>query len=260
MQSKKTIGILGCGWLGYDLALKLHEHNYQVRGTSRSQEKLDQLKQNGIQAFEIDITEDKIYGDLQGFLEHLDTIVIDIPPGLRKNPESDFAYRMRMLMRFVQVYEIPHVIFISSTSVFEDREDIPSFDENSIPNATSNNGKKIIAAEEGIQRMAQKSTIIRPCGLIGEDRHPIEMLAGKSGIKNPNAPVNLVTRDHVNKIIQNVIAGEIDAPVIHAISEPHESREAYYLRAAKEFDLKAPVFDHDGSSVGKKIISITSIS
>jgi nucleoside-diphosphate-sugar epimerase len=260
MQSKKTIGILGCGWLGYDLALKLKKQNYQVRGTSRSQEKLEKLRQNSIQAFEIDLTEDKIYGDLQGFLEHLNVLVIDIPPGLRKNPESDFAYRMRMLMRFVQVYEIPHVIFISSTSIFEDREDIPSYDEHSIPNATSNSGKKIIAAEEGIQKMAQKSTIIRPCGLIGEDRHPIKMLAGKSGIKNPDAPVNLVTRDHVNKIIQNVIAGEIDAPVIHAISEPHANRKVYYQKAADEFGLAKPVFEKEGSSVGKRIVSTISSS
>lgn len=260
MQSKKTIGILGCGWLGYDLALKLKKQNYQVRGTSRSQEKLGQLTQNGIQAFEIDFTEDKIYGDLQGFLEHLDKLVIDIPPGLRKNPESDFAYRMRMLMRFVQVYEIPHVIFISSTSVFEDQVDFPTYDEHAIPNATSNSGKKIIAAEEGIQKMIQKSTIIRPCGLIGSDRHPIKMLAGKSGIKNPDAPINLVTRDHVNKTILKVIAGELNAPVIHAISEPHENREVYYQKAAEEFGLEKPVFEKEVSSVGKRIVSTISSS
>ncbi|WP_438968833.1 NAD(P)H-binding protein [Nonlabens sp.] len=260
MQSKETIGILGCGWLGYDLALKLKEQNYQVRGTSRNSEKLQNLQENEIKAFEIDITENKIYGDLQGFLEHLDALVIDIPPGLRKNPESDFAYRIRMLMRFVQVYEIPHVIFISSTSVFEDRKDIPEYVENSLPNAISNNGKKIIAAEEGIRKMAQKSTIIRPCGLIGEDRHPIKMLAGKSGIKNPDAPVNLVTRDHVNSLITKVITGEIDAPVIHGISEPHEIRKVYYQKAAEEFGLKIPVFEKEGNNLGKKIISMISIS
>lgn len=258
-MSKKTIGILGCGWLGHDLALKLKSQNFKVRGTSRNQEKLQKLQENEIKAFEIDITEDKIYGDLQGFLEHLDTIVIDIPPGLRKNPESDFAYRMRMLMRFVQVYEIPHVIFISSTSVFEDREDIPTYDEHSIPNTTSNSGKKIIAAEEGIQKMAQKSTIIRPCGLIGSDRHPIKMLAGKSGIKNPDAPVNLVTRDHVNSLIIKVIAGELNTPVIHAISEPHLGREVYYQKAAEKFGLAKPVFKNEGRSVGKQIISMISI-
>ena len=131
-------------------------------------------------------------------------------------------------MRIVQVYEINKVLFISCTSVFEDREDIPTYDENSIPNATSNNGKKIIAAAQAVQEMVSQSTIIRPCGLMGEDRHPIKMLAGRSGVKSPNAPVNLVNRDHVNSIIIKAVAGKLNAPIIHAVSEPHASRENYY--------------------------------
>jgi nucleoside-diphosphate-sugar epimerase len=252
----KHIGILGCGWLGYDLALQLKKQGCEVRGTSRNAEKLLQLSENGIQDFEIDLQEDKIYGDVQGFLEGLDVLVIDIPPGLRKNPKSDFASRIQLFMRFVQAYQVNKVLFISSTSVFEDQKDIPSYDENSIPNATSNSGKKIIAAEEGIQKMAQQSTIIRPCGLIGGDRHPIKMLVGRKGIKNPEAPINLVTRDHVNAIILKVIAGTLDALVIHAVSEPHVSREAYYQNAAQEFGLEAPVFEKDGNSVGKKITTV----
>jgi nucleoside-diphosphate-sugar epimerase len=251
----KNIGILGCGWLGYDLALKLKQQGCEVRGTSRSLEKLQQLSENGVHAFKIDLQEDKIYGDVQGFLKGLDVLLIDIPPGLRKNPESNFAFRTKLFMRFVQVYEINKVLFISSTSVFEDREDIPTYDENSIPNATSNNGKKIIAAEQIVQEMAHQSTIIRPCGLIGDDRHPIKMLAGRKGIKNPDAPVNLVTRDHVNSLIRKVIAGELDAAVIHAVSEPHKSRQDYYQKAAIEFGLEVPVFDSESENLGKKIVS-----
>ena len=255
-MANKIIGILGCGWLGFDLALQLKKQAYQVRGTSRTDEKLLQLSEKGIHAFKIDLQEDKIYGDVQGFLEGLDVLVIDIPPGLRQNPESDFAFRIQLFMRFVQAYEINKVLFISSTSVFEDLEELPTYDENALPNATSNNGKRIIAAEQVVQEMAHQSTIIRPCGLIGGDRHPVKMLAGRKGIKNPEAPINLVTRDHVNAIILKVIAGTLDAPVIHAVSEPHVSREAYYQNAAQEFGLEAPVFEKDANSVGKKITTV----
>jgi nucleoside-diphosphate-sugar epimerase len=251
----KHIGILGCGWLGYDLALKFKKQGCEVRGTSRNAEKLLQLSENGMQGFEIDLQEDKIYGDVQGFLEGLNVLVMDIPPGLRKNPKSDFAYRTQLFMRFVQAYEIKKVVFISSTSVFEDLEDIPTYDENSIPNATSDNGRKIIAAEQVIQEMASQPTIIRPCGLIGGDRHPIKMLSGRSGIKNPEAPVNLVTRDHVNALILKVIAGKLDAPVIHAVSEPHASRSVYYQKVAQKQGLEAPIFEENEKNIGKRIIS-----
>jgi nucleoside-diphosphate-sugar epimerase len=251
----KHIGIFGCGWLGYDLALKLKKQGCEVRGTSRNVEKLLQLSENGIQDFEIDLQEDKIYGDVQGFLEGLDVLVIDIPPGLRKNPKSDFASRIQLFMRFVQAYQVNKVLFISSTSVFEDLEDIPSYDENSIPNATSDNGKKIIAAELVIQEMSSQSNIIRPCGLIGGDRHPIKMLASRSGVKNPEAPVNLVTRDHVNSLILKLIAGKLDPPVVHAVSEPHKSRQDYYQKVAIEFGLESPVFEENEKNLGKRIIS-----
>ena len=41
MSNKTTISIIGCGWLGYPLALFLKEKGYQVKGSSRSEEKLD---------------------------------------------------------------------------------------------------------------------------------------------------------------------------------------------------------------------------
>ena len=49
----KVIGILGCGWLGYELALQLKKQAYQVRGTSRTDEKLLQLSEKGIHAFKM---------------------------------------------------------------------------------------------------------------------------------------------------------------------------------------------------------------
>jgi hypothetical protein len=64
----------------------------------------------------------------------------------------------------------------------------------------------------------------------------------------------------VNSLIIKVIAGELDADMIHAISEPHANREVYYQKTAVEFGLEKPVFEKEGNSVGKKIISMLSIS
>jgi nucleoside-diphosphate-sugar epimerase len=254
--SHKTIGILGCGWLGYDLALRLKKLQYAVRGSSRTTATLQKLVDNGVAAFNIDLQQDKLYGDVQGFLEGLDVLIIDIPPGLRANPESDFAYRIKLIMKFVQVYEVKKVLFVSSTSVFEDQLDFPVYDENSIPNATNSNGKQLIAAEQLFIEMAQQPTIIRPCGLIGNDRHPVKFLAGKTGIKNPQAPVNLVTRDHVNDAIIKIIATSVSIPIFHAVSEPHENRKDYYEKVAITHQLPAPVFESNQQSLGKRIVSV----
>lgn len=255
-MKQKTIGILGLGWLGTALALELLSQGHNVKGTVRSKDKIVDLKKQGIDTYYLELTEDKIYGDLADFYKDLDSLFINIPPGLRKNPESDFVYRIRLLMTFVRNASIPQVIFVSSTSVFKDDVTIPTYNENSNPNATSNNGKKITEAENLIRDFIPYATILRPCGLIGADRHPIKMLFGRTGIKNPKAPINLVTRDQVIHIASQLINDYLKASIIHAISEPHDSRKSYYERIAKERDLPAPEFEMNSNSLGKKIVSV----
>jgi len=256
-MKQKTIGILGLGWLGIALAQELLEQGHTVKGTVRSKDKIGDLKKEGIDTYYLELTEDKIYGDLADFFINLDTLFINIPPGLRKNPESDFAYRMKLLMTFVANANIEQVIFVSSTSVFKDEISIPVYDETSIPNATSNNGKKIARAEQVVLDFVPTATILRPCGLIGDDRHPIKMLTGRTNVKNPDAPVNLVTRDYIIHIASQLINEQLKATIVNAVSEPHEPRESYYQRIATAWQLPAPEFTQDTESMGKKIVSTT---
>ncbi len=255
-MNKKTIGILGCGWLGLELGKKLIQDGFTVKGTVRHNDKLAQLKEAGIDGYLLDLKEDKLYGDIADFLNNIDVLFINIPPGLRKNPDSNFAQRMKLIMTFVNTANVEKVVFVSSTSVFEDAQDIPVYNENSIPNSSSNNGKKIYETELLVRDIFTNTVILRPCGLIGGTRNPIKMLTGRAGVKNPNAPVNLVTREHVIQIVQRIISGDINTPVVHAISESHDFRKSYYLKKATEFNLDPPQFEENRIMVGKRIESI----
>lgn len=82
------------------------------------------------------------------------------------------------------------------------------------------------------------------------------MLAGRKNVSNPDAPINLVHRQHVIDIVKKLITEELKTSIVHAISEPHESRKNYYSQKAKEFGLEPPQFDENGKSVGKKIESL----
>lgn len=152
-MNKKTIGILGCGWLGLELGKQLVSEGFPVKGTVRHKDKLENLKEVGIDGYILDLKEDKLYGDVADFLRNIDVLFINIPPGLRKSPESDFAQRMKLLMTFVNTATVEHVIFVSSTSVFEDAVSIPIYDENSKPNSTSNNGKKNLCCRASCKRI-----------------------------------------------------------------------------------------------------------
>ena len=254
----KTIGIMGCGWLGKPLAVQLLKYGFKVKGTTTQISKLNELRKAGIDPYMVELQETFIDGGIEEFLEGLDVLVLNIPPGLRSNPQSDYEGRIKLLMRNVEAHSnIEQLIYISTTSVFEDTGDIPTYTENDLPNATDTKGIKLIAAENVIKEATVKTTIIRPGGLIGGDRHPVKYLAGKKDLSNPDAPVNLTSRDYLIETISGVIAGHIDKPIIHAISEPHESRQSYYVQKAREMNLELPEFE-SGESVGKRILSTTS--
>lgn len=254
-MSKKTIGILGCGWLGLPLAQSLIAEGYAVKGTTTRASKIPDLQAAGIQAFELVLTEDGVTTSITAFLDELDVLIIAIPPGVRANPAANFPKKLSHVLQLVNALSLEQLIFISSTSVFEDTIDFPHYNETHPGNATSNNGKQLLTAESLVRASHHTATIIRPAGLIGADRNPITMLAGKTGLKNPDAPVNLVHRDYLIILITQVLNGSLTAPILHAVSEPHSTRKDYYTAQARLHELEAPTFNDTTTQVGKFVNS-----
>ena len=50
-MQKETITILGCGWLGLSLAQALVKEGYAVKGSTTTEEKLEQLQYAGVEPF-----------------------------------------------------------------------------------------------------------------------------------------------------------------------------------------------------------------
>lgn len=249
------IGVMGCGWLGKPLAISLLKKGYVVKGTTTQVSKLSSLRDAGIDPYVVNLQHTFIDGGIEDFLEHLNTLIINIPPGLRASPQSDYSGRIKLLMEALDLNpSIKQLIYISSTGVFKDQKGNPSYSEKTAPNADDVKGAKLIAAERVISTARKKTTIIRPGGLIGDDRHPIKYLAGKTEVSNPEAPINLTNRDYLIDVIHKVVTGAYIFPVLHAISEPHEDRINYYTRMAQTFELEPPVFSYE-ESIGKRIVS-----
>ena len=110
----------GLGWLGKPLAQHLIILGYTIKGSVTSQRKATVLQQSGIDTYVINSTEDGLYGAAQGFLKQVDTLVIMIPPGLRKNTGADYVLKMSHLLTEILKSKVANIIFISSTSVYND--------------------------------------------------------------------------------------------------------------------------------------------
>ena len=257
----RNVSILGTGWLGFPLSKTLQDHGYHIKGSTTSSHKLRELADQGVTPYQIALHEDGPSGNVMSFLEGSSVLIINIPPGLRRNPNLDFVSKIKNLIPYIEDSDIKNVLFVSSTSVFSDIEGFPSIYEETTPNATSNAGKQLIEAEKLLQKSAKfATTILRFAGLFGPNRHPANMLSKRSGIKNPKAPVNLIHLEDCIGIIKRILETENWNQVFNASFPYHPEKAAYYSEVCKQMGLPQPDYDFSTPSKGKIIESQTLIS
>ena len=107
------ISILGCGWLGFPLAKKLVEDGYSVKGSTTTASKMQELSSEGITPYKLELYDNGVQGDMSSFLSNSDVLIIDIPPGLRRNPEADFTGKITNIISFIEKSGIQKLIFNS---------------------------------------------------------------------------------------------------------------------------------------------------
>lgn len=250
-----TISILGCGWLGLPLAQHLLNKNYNVKGSTTTKEKIPLLKGAGIEEYLMEIPGDIRSENNRSFWE-CDILFINIPPG-RRNPDvvKDFPNSIQELIEKVKEHEINRVIFISSTSVYDEFGGITKEEDADIKNTARDSGKALVKAERLLMNeQAFDTTIIRFGGLYGYDRHPVKYLAGKKNLDRACKPVNLIHQDDCIEIIWQIIEMDIRNEIFNAVSDGHPPRETFYTSAAEHFGLPLPEFKKDHNE-GYRIVS-----
>lgn len=262
-EEREKIGILGCGWLGLPLAKSLLSKGYEIKGSTTSESKIEVLKDAGISPFQIQLEEHQIIGNIEDFLKETDVLIIDIPPGLRKvistSNEMTFVNKVKTLIPFIEKSGIQKVIFVSSTSVYGDGFPIVEITEETKPNPDTESGKQLAITETLLQSNPHfKTTVIRFGGLLGDDRHPIKFLAGRTNIENPDAPVNMIEREDCIGIIEKIlkqVQHDNWGETFNAVAPQHPTRKAYYHKKAEILNLPLPTFAEDSESKGKIISS-----
>ncbi|WP_415060539.1 NAD(P)-binding domain-containing protein [Flavobacterium sp.] len=250
----KQISILGCGWLGMPLAKHLLQNGYSIKGSTTTETKLEILKNEGISPFLISLKANELPRNSNAFLENSEVLIINIPPGLRGNSGENFVAKMENFIPFIEKSSVKKVLFVSSTSVYADVNQVVT--EETVPNPETESGKQLLISENLLLNNSNfQSTILRFGGLIGEDRHPINFLAGRNNIENPQAPINLIHQQDCIEIIQKIIEKEVWNTVLNAVAPFHPTRKRYYTEKALELNLLPPQFNENQASVGKTVSS-----
>ncbi len=251
----KRITIAGLGWLGNAFASTLISHGYIVKGSVTDSNKAQEITERGIPAFPLVLTEGGVTGKVESLLSDTDVLVIMIPPGLRRNTGANYALKMAHFLHQIEQSSITKVILVSSTSVYDNHQGHVT--EKDIPEPQSNAAKQLYDVEQiFFNTPAFNTTIVRFGGLFGGNRNPVRFLAGRKGLSNGNAPVNMIHREDCVGILLSIIQKNVFGHMFNAVAPQHPTKQEYYKAQAEKLDLEAPEYNIEGDTVFKQVDSV----
>lgn len=238
----RSVSIVGLGWLGLPLARHLKNLGWEVKGSKRTHEGVEQMRLLRLETYYLELTPE-INADPDDLSELLqvDALVINVPPSQYFFDMGNYVKGVQNLVAEALLHNIQHIIFISSTSVFPDING--DFDENAPPQPTSDIGKALVEIENWLFGLQDIDVdVIRFAGLVGEDRHPIHALAGRENLKQGDTPINLVHLDDCARAIQLLLETPSYQRLYHLSAPSHPSRAEYYVQIAQKLGLNPPHF------------------
>jgi nucleoside-diphosphate-sugar epimerase len=247
---KKSVGIIGCGWLGYALAKKLLNDKYRVTVTTQNEEKKQKLFKDGIDAelLSLPVTETDVMS-LSVFSHK--TLIISITPQIRHG-RNDYPEKVAQIIKMAELGKVEKVILLSSTAVYNGLTGL--VDEHSILDINANKVDVITAAEKEARNFSGSTVILRLAGLVGPERHPGRFLQGNRVLTEPQAFINLIHQDDVVGVLMELIDEESINGTYNAVSATETSKKDYYAAAASALSLPLPEISLEASmNFGKRI-------
>jgi nucleoside-diphosphate-sugar epimerase len=240
MNNKKVISLLGCGWLGFPLALNLISRGFNVKGSTTSPEKIPVLKASGIDPMLVQFDKSYPDPDLTKLLDG-DILIVSVPPGRRTVDGPDNYKRMgEILTEQVPGSSISKIIFISSTSVYSDSNSVLTEISEISPQTAS--AKVIAEIEKSLLALPIQVIILRLAGLFGPGRSPGRFFSGKTNIPNGLAPVNMIHQEEVVSLINSLIDSDSAKGIYIGSTPSHPTKEEFYTLAAHIDKLPEPDF------------------
>ena len=257
----KSVGIIGCGWLGIALAKKLIAASDNVLATTAHTESSDKLSADSIPSHPLSLPSQlSTIALAKTPIFSMSQLVICLPPRI-KSGQSDYPDKIKQIVAAAEIAKVEHIILISSTAVYGGLSG--KVDEASQLNFSAPKVQIMHDAEQAVLNFSQYANVIRLAGLVGPNRHPGRFLSSsntnklndKKLLANPFATVNLIHQTDavslINTVLNSADKQQFNKDVFNGVSNTHVSRKDFYQAAAQALNLAVPEFvDEQDSSHG----------
>lgn len=192
-SSLASILVVGCGYIGYRVALALHAKGHQVTG-------LKKRPPSVLSPFPIlvaDIRQAKTLSVLDNAF--LDLVLFIISPGGRQVDQYQAVYDIglnNLLTHFAKAGQMPKWLMVSSSSVYGQNQG-EWVDETSVTQPASATGQFLVAAEQRLWTADAAHCVVRFSGIYGPGRDwLLRRTARGEGIQQqPPTYTNRIHRD-----------------------------------------------------------------
>lgn len=220
-MKNKHISLIGCGWLGHDLAQSMVAQNFSVIGTTSGKKPSSYIP--------LDLAACPIVPDV---ILKSEVIVYLIPP-LELSVVQHF---------FDQIPDDKKIIFISSTSVYG--KQLGEVEESLELSNANTSSPLLVTTEKYLRERFKSLTILRPGGLYGKKRHPVFFLQGKIALKTGEEKLHLAHLNDVMAAIMAVIDRNIWGETFNIVSDLRVAKKDYYTAIAMKLNLTPPQYEN----------------
>ena len=244
-----NILILGCGWVGEELALNYLNNGYEVFVTCTSEEKKDRLQALGFHATCVNFDEDN---DISSFPKVFDYVLVSVPAASRTE-QTVLEKRFSNLVAYLQTITYAKAIYLSSIGIYPDIHGTFNEDYSEALNT------RLLYAENKLGSNIP-ILIYRLGGLFGKNRIFAKYFQNRI-CTTGEQPANFVHLDDVIALIMKGFNQDLSVGIYNIVSPEHPSKEEVIRASACKYGLELPSAFQPTDSVqkivmGDKIIEV----
>ena len=231
-----------------------------MRGSTTRPERRDALAGAGIEPFVAAFDPDP--PQEASALFESDVLLCTIPPGRSNATQAPYPDQVAALIAQAQTHGVERVIYTSSTGVYPPidgpvtEEMVDPLNPHEAPAPRRTTAEAVRRAEQIVATAyPERAVILRLGGLFGPERHPGRFIAGRTDVKRPEGPVNMVHQHDAVGAIQAAVSHEAAHGAFNVVAPNHPTRRAFYEAAARDYGGDPPTFADDPDTEGKRVVS-----
>lgn len=253
------IAILGCGYVGSELAFQLKNAGHTITVTTRSHEKLKSLKNFSDEAC---LLRGSDCDSLKRILKTQDAVVITLAADSAGTYDDTYQGTAQALSQIIDCcLPLKHIIYTSSTSVYGDHFG-NTVTEETDPLAKQETSQILLTAEKILLNLAlhdRQVCILRLGEIYGPGReiaHRLRRLDGASLPGDGSSITNLSFLEDIVKAIVFALEKNLDG-IFNVCGDLHIPRKDFYEQICLQEKISTVSWDASKQSIhsGNKLVS-----